>query len=132
MTGQPYIYSAVCRLPGGKGWRRLSSCCGGQIGLGHGFGIFGSVERIIRVLLAQLAQQILREGILLFTARGKGKHNFGEWPEITAVFRRLGDLLHAKLFVAVNSTKPEREAGTSALRSNNVIGDAGRDVRVGR
>jgi len=43
----------------------LSICRGGQIGLGHGFGIFGSVERIIRVLLAQLAQQILREGILL-------------------------------------------------------------------
>src|SRR6266481_8727522 len=122
----------MCRLPGGKGWRGLSSCGGGQIGLGHGFGIFGSVERIIRVLLAQLAQQILREGILLFTACGKSKHNFREWPEITAVFRRLGELLHTEFLVPVNSTKPECKAATSALRSNNVIGDAGGDVRVGR
>jgi len=44
---------------------------------------------------------------------GKGKHNLGKWSEIAAVFR-LGDSLHAEFFVAVNSAKPERKAGTGS------------------
>src|SRR5258708_14174781 len=69
---------------------------------------------------------------MLFTARGEGKDNFGERPEIAAVFRGPGDLLHAELFVAVNSIKPEHETRTIALRPDNVICDAGADVRVCR
>src|SRR5260370_81295 len=86
----------------------------------------------IRILLAQFAEQSLRQGILFFTARGEGKDNFSERPEIAAVFRGPGDLLHAELFVAVNSIKPEHETRTSALRPDNVICDAGGDVRVCR
>src|SRR5258706_1689472 len=71
-------------------------------------------------------------GVLFFTACGKGKHNFGERLEVKAVLCSLGELLHTEFLVPVNSTKPECETGTSALRSNNVIGDARRDVRVGR
>lgn len=72
----------------------------------------------------------MRKRILILTTRGKGKDDFGEWPQIAAVIRGFGDLLHTKPFVAVNSTKPERESGTGALRSDNVICNAGRDVRV--
>src|SRR5258708_12074920 len=99
---------------------------------GHGFGVFRSEKLAIRILLAQFAEQSLRQGILFFTARGEGKDNFGERPEIAAVFRGPGDLLHAELFVAVNSIKPEHETRTSALRPDNVICDAGGDVRVCR
>src|SRR6267143_6578518 len=99
---------------------------------GHGFGVFRSESLAVRILLAQFAEQSLRQGILFFTARGEGKDNFGERPEIAAVFRGPGDLLHAELFVAVNSIKPEQETRTSALRPDNVICDAGGDVRVCR
>src|SRR6266403_517833 len=96
------------------------------------FGVFRSEKLVTWILLGQLAQQLLREGVLFFTACGKGKHNFGERLEVKAVLCSLGELLHTEFLVPVNSTKPECETGTSALRSNNVIGDARRDVRVGR
>src|SRR5229473_6839949 len=62
------------------------------------------------ILLGQLAQQLLREGVLFFTACGKGKHNFGERLEVEAVLCSLGELLHTEFLVPVNSTKPECEA----------------------
>jgi hypothetical protein len=37
-------------------------------------------------------------------------------------------LFHAELFVTVNSSKPEREAGTGSLRSDNVVCYAEGDV----
>ncbi len=82
---------------------------------GHGFGIFRSELLVIRILLAQFAEQSLRQGVLLFTACGEGQDNFGVRPEIAPVFYGPGDLLHTEFFVTVNSTKPEREARTAAL-----------------
>ena len=46
----------------------------------------------------------------MFTARGQGKEDFRVRQQIAAALGGLGDLVDAKIFVAVNSTKPEREA----------------------
>ena len=96
------------------------------------FGILRSKQFTIRILLAQFPQQLLRQGSLFFTARGKGKDDFGEGSQVATVLRSLGDLLHAELFVAVNSIEPEREAGTGALRSDNVVCYAKGYVSIGR
>jgi len=96
------------------------------------FGILRSKQFTIRILLDQFPQQLSREGRLIFTARGKGKDDFGEGAQIAIVLRSPGDLFHAELFVAVNSIEPEREAGTCALRSNNVVCYAKSYVSVGR
>src|SRR5208337_3403505 len=42
------------------------------------FGILRSIQFTIRILLDQFPQQLSREDSLIFTARGKGKDDFGE------------------------------------------------------
>ena len=74
----------------------------------------------------------MRKANLIFTARSKGKDNFGERLQITTLFRGLRDLCHTKPFVAMNSTKPEREAGTRVQRTNHVISDARCDICICR
>ena len=105
---------------------------GRRYGEARYFGILRSKQFTIRILLDQFPQQLSREGSLIFTARRKGKNDFGERAQIATVRRSPGDLLHAELFIAVNSIEPEREAGTSALRSNNVICYSKSYVRIGR
>jgi len=72
----------------------------------------------------------LREGNLLFTARGKGKEDFGERSQVATVLSSLGHLLHAELFVSVNSIEPEHEVGTGGLRSDNVVCYAKCDISI--
>ena len=67
---------------------------------------------------------------MLFTARGKGKEDFGERSQVATILSSLGHLLHAELFVSVNSIEPEREAGTGGLRSDNVVCYAKRDISI--
>src|SRR5262245_50745749 len=83
--------------------------------LGHRFSVFRSELLVVRILLAQFAEQFLRQRVLLFAACGQGKDDFGEWPKIPSVFHGLGDLLHTELLVTVNSAKPKREPRTAAL-----------------
>ena len=98
--------------------------------MARGLGVFRGVKRALGKFLGQLAQEFPRQGVLFLAASRKGQHDFGERPEIAAVLRSVGDLLHAELFVAVNSAEPKSEAETRVQRANDVIGDAGRDVRV--
>ena len=116
----------------GQRRREKSVSQGRRHGQARYFGILRSIEFITRILLDQFPQQLSREGSLIFTAPGKGKDDFGEGAQITTVLRSPGDLFHAELFVAVNSIKPEREAGTCALRSDNVVCYAKGYVSVGR
>ena len=111
--------------------RERSVSQGRRHGEARYFGILRSKQFTIRILLDQFPQQLSREGSLIFTARGKGKDDFGERAQIATVRRSPGDLLHAELFVAVNSIEPEREAGTSALRSDNVVCYAKGYVSIG-
>jgi len=116
----------------GQRLREKSVNRGRRHGEARYFGILRGIEFTIRILLDQFPQQLSREGSLVFTARGKGKDDFGEGAQIATVLRIPGDLLHAELFVAVNSIEPEGEAGTSALRSDNVVCYAKGDVSVSR
>ena len=51
---------------------------GRRYGEARYFGILRSKQFTIRILLDQFPQQLSREGSLIFTARGKGKDDFGE------------------------------------------------------
>ena len=94
------------------------------------FIILRNKEFTSRILLAQFPKQFLREGNLLFTARGKGKEDFGERSQVATVLSSLGHLLHAELFVSVNSIEPEHEVGTGGLRSDNVVCYAKCDISI--
>gem|GEM_PF-6648791 len=61
-----------------KTQREVSVSQGHRHGQARYFGILRSIEFTIRILLAQFPQQLLRQGSLFFTARGKGKDDFGE------------------------------------------------------
>src|SRR5260370_1452143 len=64
-------------------------------------------------------------------AKCKGEHDLGKWTKVTATFDGLGDLLHAKFLVAVNSAEPQSQAVARVQRADDVVRDAWRDVGVG-
>src|ERR1700731_4507394 len=76
----------------------------------HGFRILGGEEIVGRKFFGQLAQELLCQGILFFTACRKSQHDFTEWPQIAAVFRCFANLLHSQLFVSMNSPEPQCKA----------------------
>jgi hypothetical protein len=66
-------------------------------------------------LLTQFTEQSLRQGILFFTARGEGKDNFGERPEIAAVFRGLGLVLLVVVILDLQRESKFRERSARSL-----------------
>src|SRR6202163_2293080 len=100
-------------------------------GTAHSFGILGSEEIVGRKFFGQLAQELLRQGILFFTSCRESQHDLAERPQIAAAFGGFADLLHAELFVSVNSAEPQGKTKTGIQRADNVIGNSQGDISIG-
>src|SRR5437588_7103596 len=102
----------------------------GRNGPPHRFCIFGGVERALRKFLAQFVKQFLRQRVLFFSASRQCQQDLGKRLQVPSVFNCFSKLLHAELFVAVDSSEPKQEACTAREASDNVVGRSQRDIRV--
>src|ERR1700682_2493620 len=73
-------------------------------------GIFGGIKRIIRNLLSEFLQIFLCDDVLLLAARGERQKYFRKRFQVVAIIGGLGDLLHAKLLVAVDAAEPKKKS----------------------
>src|SRR6266446_10250977 len=82
-------------------------------GPAHRFRILSGVQRALWKFLAQFTQQFLRQGVLFFSAGRQCQQDLGKRLQVTALFNRASKLFHTELFVAVDSTKLEKESRTT-------------------
>src|SRR5262249_7042801 len=102
--------------------------CGNEVA--GGFGIFGGINVAVWKLVGQLQKELLCQLILLFAARGKRQKDLSERREVPAAIDGFFQLLHAKFFVAVNTSEPQHETCAAGEAADDVVCRAERNVSV--
>src|SRR6266404_3296310 len=99
-------------------------------GPAHRFGILSGVKWALGKFLAQFAKQFLCQWVLLFPASRQCQQNLGVWLQIPSAIDSFSQLLHPQLFVAVDSSKHEKEPRAAGKASDDVIGSSEGDIGV--